>query len=93
MRVQGKGTQRLLRGVNPHIPDIRLMARALEEATIAKEIHVGIPNVGRRAHVAISPIEPAAGDFVAAQCDLGARNLVGKQQLPTERADLRRNIG
>ena len=45
MRVQSEQPQRLQRRVNAHIPDVRLMARALEKAALAVIIHVLGANV------------------------------------------------
>ena len=69
-----------------------LMAGTLEKASAAGVIEVSRVGISD-CRAAIDPLLPATGHLVSPHCDLGAGHLIREQEFPTQRADLRGNIG
>jgi len=89
---QLKGTQGLIRGIDPHVPDIRLVSRLLQKTEAAGQIHmvriadrrvIGTPAVA---------VAPAGRDGVPSEGYRAARHLAGQVELPAEETDLGADI-
>ena len=89
--IQHKAPQRLSWGINPHIPDVRLMAGLLQQAVRAGQVH--ITQSGTVIIVVVVAVVPLSGHGIAPDRDLGSRHLTGERQGPAQRPELLVNVG